>query len=180
MSYKPAKKRIIRLQKTCFSCKEKKGISKFRRAKHCMDGHRGMCKQCEHNQLRGYCEKHRMTNRERKRIKEKEWKDKNISNRIACNLRSRIWYALHGNSKFLRFKEIVGCSEEFLKKHIECQFIEGMSWENYGAYGWHLDHIRPCKSFNMEDTEEQKKCFHYTNLQPLWREDNISKGCKIL
>ena len=51
-----------------------------------------------------------------------------------------------------------------------------MSWGNYGK--WHVDHIRPCASFNLVNEEEQKKCFHYTNLQPLWAKDNLSKGSK--
>ena len=51
---------------------------------------------------------------------------------------------------------------------------EGMSWENHGD--WHVDHIRPCCSYDLTIEEEQKKCFHYTNLQPLWAEENLSKG----
>jgi hypothetical protein len=55
-----------------------------------------------------------------------------------------------------------------------------MSWENHGTYGWHIDHIIPCDAFDFTKIEEQKKCFHYTNLQPLWREDNLKKSNKIL
>lgn len=69
----------------------------------------------------------------------------------------------------------LGCSLSFLKKHIEDQFVEGMSWENHGK--WHLDHKRPIASFLSQGTsDELKECFHYTNLQPLWASDNISKG----
>jgi len=68
----------------------------------------------------------------------------------------------------------IGCNIDFLKKHLEGQFVKGMSWDNYGK--WHIDHIVPCNSFDLLKEEEIKKCFHYTNLQPLWSYDNISKG----
>ena len=51
-----------------------------------------------------------------------------------------------------------------------------MTWENHGQYGWHVDHIKPCALFDLTKIEEQKKCFHYTNLQPLWWRDNIKKS----
>ena len=54
-----------------------------------------------------------------------------------------------------------------------------MSWENYGYYGWHIDHIIPCSKFDLSKLEEQKKCFHFTNLQPLWALDNIKKSNKL-
>jgi hypothetical protein len=53
-----------------------------------------------------------------------------------------------------------------------------MTWENWALDGWHIDHIRPCCSFDLTDPEQQKKCFHYSNLQPLWAEENWSKGGK--
>jgi len=70
-----------------------------------------------------------------------------------------------------------GCSIAFLVKHIEKQFKDGMNWENRDK--WHIDHIRPCASFDLTDTKQQLECFHYTNLQPLWAFDNMSKGKKI-
>lgn len=54
-----------------------------------------------------------------------------------------------------------------------------MSWDNYGYRGWHIDHIKPCSSFNLSDIKEQKKCFHYSNMQPLWWKDNIAKSNKV-
>ena len=70
----------------------------------------------------------------------------------------------------------VGCSPEQLKAHIESLFLEGMSWDNYGKHGWHVDHIRPVSSFKPEEWE---RINHYTNLQPLWAKDNLSKGDKV-
>ncbi|NBT08982.1 MAG: hypothetical protein EBS98_09300, partial [Chitinophagia bacterium] len=49
---------------------------------------------------------------------------------------------------------------------------------NYGKFGWHLDHIQPCASFDLTDPSQQKKCFHYSNIQPLWAKDNWSKGSR--
>ena len=65
---------------------------------------------------------------------------------------------------------------EFFMKYIEAQFKPGMTWERYGE--WHVDHIRPCASFDLTDPKQQKICFHYSNLQPLWAADNIKKGAK--
>jgi hypothetical protein len=70
----------------------------------------------------------------------------------------------------------LGCSGKFFANYIEKQFKPGMTWENYGE--WHIDHIRPWASINMNNPEEVKQCRHYTNLQPLWAEDNLSKGDK--
>ena len=72
----------------------------------------------------------------------------------------------------------MGCSIESLISHLESQFKDGMSWDNYGYYGWHIDHIIPLSSVSSED-EVYKLC-HYTNLQPLWAEDNLKKSNKIL
>lgn len=72
---------------------------------------------------------------------------------------------------------LVGCSTEDLIAHIQDQFDEDMHWGNMGK--WHIDHIKPCASFDLTDPEQQRECFHYTNLQPLWGKDNISKGAKL-
>jgi len=74
--------------------------------------------------------------------------------------------------------ELIGCSISDLKFYLESQFKDGMSWENHGIKGWHIDHIKPCSSFDLTDIEQQKQCFHYTNLQPLWWKDNLLKGNK--
>ena len=58
--------------------------------------------------------------------------------------------------------------------YLDAKFTDGMSWENHGE--WHIDHILPCASFNLLIEDEQRKCFHYTNLQPLWAKDNLSKA----
>lgn len=98
------------------------------------------------------------------------------SNRLVHNMRNRVWKALIGQAKKDRTMELVGCTPEFLMKYLEKRFKSGMTWDNYGE--WHVDHIKPCASFDLTKEEEQRRCFHYTNLQPLWGTENISKGAK--
>jgi hypothetical protein len=99
----------------------------------------------------------------------------NINARLSHCLRSRILNAIKFNSKSQSTMQLLGCSVEYLKKHLEKQFTIGMNWNNYGK--WHIDHIKPCAKFDLSKYSEQKKCFNYTNLQPLWAKDNWSK-CK--
>jgi hypothetical protein len=113
---------------------------------------------------------------ERKRIRNKQRRETDINYRFRCILRRRLHHALKDNIKSKKTLELLGCSIEFLKKHLQKQFKSGMSFSNYGK--WHIDHIRPCASFNLSKPEEQKKCFNYKNLQPLWAKDNLSKNKK--
>lgn len=97
---------------------------------------------------------------------------------IMLMLRSRLRDALNAKNvdKTISAITLIGCSISNLKKHLEQKFTEKMSWDNYGFKGWHIDHIKPCASFNLSNEEEQKKCFNYNNLQPLWWRDNFAKG----
>ena len=70
--------------------------------------------------------------------------------------------------------DLTGCTVAELRQYLEAQFTDGMSWENRSE--WHIDHVRPCASFDLTDPEQQRECFHYTNLQPLWAADNLSKS----
>jgi hypothetical protein len=79
-----------------------------------------------------------------------------------------------GREKNKRTMEYVGCDVDTLRAHLERQFVDGMTWENQGE--WHIDHVRPCASFNLDNEDERHQCFHYTNLQPLWGPDNLSKN----
>lgn len=74
---------------------------------------------------------------------------------------------------------LIGCSVSYLRSHLESQFQPGMSWDNYGKNGWEIDHIIPLASFDLSVTDQLKKACHYTNLQPLWAEDNKRKNNKI-
>ena len=98
--------------------------------------------------------------------------------KLKMQLRHRIYLALKvkGISKSKRTMKLLGCTVEELWKHLESKFQPGMTKENYGK--WHVDHIKPCASFDLTDPKQQFICFHYTNLQPLWAKDNIRKGAK--
>lgn len=97
--------------------------------------------------------------------------------KILQRCRKRIYDALKGYVKVGRTAELVGCSVDQLKEHIENQFRDGMSWSNYGE--WHIDHIMPCAMFDFKEEKQQKRCFHYSNLQPLWASENLSKSDKV-
>ena len=102
-----------------------------------------------------------------------------LEEKIKHRLRSRLWQAIANNTKSGSAVKDLGCSIDFLKSHLESLFIPGMTWENYGHKGWHIDHIVPISSFNLSDPEQLKQACRYTNLQPLWWFDNLSKGSKV-
>ena len=101
----------------------------------------------------------------------------NINFKLRCYLGSRIWHALQGICKSKTTIELLGCNVEQLKVYLQKQFKEGMNWNNYGK--WEVDHIKPCCSFNLSKISEQRKCFNYKNLQPLWAAENRHKQGKI-
>ena len=97
--------------------------------------------------------------------------------RLGKRLRFLLWQALkaQGVKKIYSIDRLVGCTLLELKAHIEKQFKTGMSWRKRN---FHIDHMKPCAAFDLSDPKQQKICFHYTNLQPLWPKDNISKGSR--
>jgi transposase len=120
-------------------------------------------------------------NKDKKLGYTRKWKDKqmreNIDYRLLHNLRSRAYKALISGTK--NKSKLVGCSGIELRDHLESLFEEGMTWDNYGYRGWHVDHVVPCSSFDLQDPAQQQKCFHYTNLQPLWAKENFAKSDSI-
>lgn len=111
-----------------------------------------------------------------KRLKQRYRTDINF--RLANNLRCRLRSALSGKNKSASTLALLGCSVDHLKKHLEKQFQPGMTWKNKND--WHIDHIIPCASFDLCDPIQQQQCFHYSNLQPLWAAENLSKNDKEL
>ena len=177
--------------KKCPKCKESKPISKFSKDKTRKDGFSCWCK--EH--CKEYLDNYRKTHKKQKAILDKLYRDKNkkklkqyirnykkdrmdndINFKITNYLRTRIWSALKGNTKSLNTMFLIGCEIDYLMYHIQNQFTEGMNWDNYGK--WHIDHKKPCASFDLSKKSEQLKCFNYTNLQPLWAKQNREKRNK--
>ena len=119
-------------------------------------------------------EKDKIRKRRNERVRERI--ESNPSLKTLSSLRSRMLSAIKNGQGFKSgsSQELLGCDWETLIHHIEYNFAEGMSWYNYGE--WHVDHIKPCASFDMSDPIEQKICFNYKNLQPLWAKDNQSKN----
>jgi hypothetical protein len=133
----------------------------------------------EYNKLNYEKEKERKLkwsrdNKEYSNNYQKQRKKEDILFRLKTNIRTSV-------NRYLKYKskhtfDIVGCTPQFLKEHLEAQFIDGMTWENRSE--WHIDHIIPLSSAKTED--ELYMLCHYKNLQPLWAEDNLKKSNKIL
>ena len=133
--------------------------------------------------IKEYQTEYREENKEEINKKKMDYKRKRLAEdplfKLIDGLRSRILLAIKSQAgeKAAKSMELLGCSVQHVRDHLESQFTEGMTWENRGE--WHIDHIRPCASFDLTDPEEQKKCFHWTNLQPLWAKDNIIKSDRL-
>lgn len=103
-------------------------------------------------------------------------KEVDVAYDITCRLRNRVKMACARGRKISKFWTLTGCTIGELLEHLESRFQPGMTWGNRGD--WHIDHIKPCALFDLGDPDQQRKCFHYTNLQPLWARDNLAKGSK--
>jgi hypothetical protein len=155
-------------------------------------------RQSNPQQVSDYHKKYKQQNKEKILISNKNYREKNLEKilkynseyrkkrrnsdpfyNLISNIRSRIstFLKLKNISKNNNTFKIVGCTQEFLKEHIEKQFSEGMSWDLMGKH-IHIDHIIPLSSAKTE--EEVYKLCHYTNLQPLWAKDNLKKSNKII
>lgn len=127
----------------------------------------------------------RINERHKKRTKERIKVDKQFA--LGKSIRSRIssYIKQYGGTKRDHTVELLGCSIRFFMDYLESLFTDGMTWENRGAYQrggpmtWHIDHIKPCVSFDLTDPEQQKECFSYKNCQPLWAVDNMSKNARL-
>jgi phage-related minor tail protein len=118
------------------------------------------------------------THKKERRLYENNKRKNDINYKLACGLRGRLNKALRGNQKSGSAVRDLGCSIPELKSYLESKFQEGMTWENYGYWGWHIDHIIPLDLFDLTNRKQFLKACHYTNLQPLWAEKNYTKGRK--
>ena len=172
--------------KFCSKCKQEKLILEFYIDKSKKDGVSCWCVKCHQTYHKTYSQTktYKEYNKEYRKVHRKDIqkyqtlkKHIDLNYKLICYLRTRMWYALKNNRKFLSTMSLTGCDIEYLMYYLQCKFTKGMNWDNYGK--WHVDHIKPCASFDLSKHKEQKKCFHYTNLQPLWAEDNFKKGDKL-
>ena len=187
--------------KTCSKCNIEKALDGFYNRAASKDGKQHTCKVCNSaasarrakknkNEVASYMRSWRQAKKEILREKRKVYKKREKENkqarflkypalRLASNMRSSIWQCLKGITKNSHTLDYVSKTQEELMEYLESKFTEGMTRANYGE--WHLDHIRPLASFDFtgDDKEEQlHKAWHYTNLQPLWAADNMTKGSK--
>jgi hypothetical protein len=124
-----------------------------------------------------------LKNKDKVMFRMKKWrterKQASAAFRVRCTLGARLAKAIRGKQKSSSLEDLTGCSFDFLKVWLESKWKPGMSWDNYGYKGWHIDHIRPCASFDLSDPQQQRICFHFLNLQPLWASENLSKGARM-
>ena len=149
------------------NCKKLKEYSRSYRIKH---------PDCIEQQHKNY----RANNKEKIRCYEQDRLHIDTNFKLRKMLRNRMVSAVKKNLKCGSSVKDLGCTIPELKQYLESKFQEGMTWENWGVHGWHIDHIVPLASFDLADREQFLKACHYTNLQPLWAKDNLSKGCKTL
>ena len=129
--------------------------------------------------IRAYQKRWREENKEKIRINQLNRLHKSITAKLSHNWRSRFKAAMLHNKRG-KSLDFMGCNVEYLKKYLESMFQPGMTWDNYGRYGWHIDHIIPVSSFDLTNIAHVYKCFHYSNLQPLWAHDNLAKSNKVV
>lgn len=196
------------LGKNCSACKDWKPLEKYNKCSRHWDGLKVTCMDCfsqyranTKDRMTEYNKRYWIETKEQQSEKHKQWARNNRDHineygrkykkiweaeqratnprfKLLKNLRSRLWHAVRDQNatKQNNTLELTGCTISFLKKYLESKFKDNMSWENYGE--WHVDHIKPCSKYDLTKEKEQYKCFHYTNLQPLWGSENCSKGSK--
>ncbi len=179
--------------KRCSTCKVAKDFSMFCRCATNRDGYQFSCKACKNqfaskwtranpDKMRGYrattrtktsYQEHR---RQYNRDYERNKKATDAVYRLKCNLRTRFIQAVKNGSKGGSAVSALGCSVVEFKAKMEALFQPGMTWENWGKVGWHLDHVIPLSAFDLTDPSQVAKACHYSNLRPLWAIENLRKG----
>ena len=181
--------------KICSCCKNEKEITEFIKDKSRKDGYRIYCKKCKnikdkiwgeknkdkvYQYTKNWTDKNREKRREYLKNYDRKKRSENTVFKLKCYVRNRIrsFFKLNDITKGNKTFDIIGCTPLELKSHLENLFTPEMTWENYGKFGWHIDHIIPLESAKTE--EEMFKLCHYTNLQPLWWLENLTKRYKNL
>jgi len=186
-------------KKMCGICKKTRTSSKFHKSSKKQDGLENTCKDCKKIQNQQYYQNNKSEIKKKNRAWESQnkdkaskskqnWKKRNpeylreysqrLQVRLANNLRTRLRKAIQNHQKVGSAVSDLGCSIDFLKSYLESKFQLGMSWKNYGE--WQIDHVKPLSSFDLADRKQLLEACNYSNLQPLWKEDNLSKGSEAL
>lgn len=199
---RPIKRKEGQTEKVCSKCFEVKQLEDFVKGKDGINGRSSTCKKCtnERNKyLRTFKPKiskpkteaqkaknliYEKANPERRKARSKRYKDKTRMNpmvKLNDSISTLIRISLHGNKRGLHWENLVGYSLDDLKKHLEKKFKKGMQWENYGLYGWHIDHKIPLTAFHFEKPEDIdfRRAWSLSNLQPMWAVANIVKSNKL-
>ena len=194
------------MKKTCGKCKEEKEVGDYNKDRSRKDGLFPRCRACVRDDKKKYYTANRdvilekmkvysASRKDAKREYDKQYYRKNrerITKRttqyktdqrrtnpeynLVETLRLQLRQALDGVGKVSSTKKLLGCTPKQFRDHIESQFTDGMGWGQRGK--WHLDHRLPVAAFDMSIPKHQKYCWHYTNFQPLWAEDNLRKSDK--
>lgn len=192
--------------KECKKCKNEKELDQFCNKKTEKDGKHRYCKSCMKEEgdkyyqevgkieranyylqyrtenkeyFNTYCKEHYKNNKEWYRNWERNRLKNDLNFRLKKTIGARINEALksYNKGKSNRTIEYLGCSMKEYVLYLESLFTREMNWDNYGKDKlWEIDHIKPICKFNLNDEEEMKKCFHYTNTQPLTRVENLKKS----
>lgn len=185
--------------KTCCTCKSEKPFGQFNKNRSTKDGYQKQCNDCRllaqqkyRNESTGKdtLKRYHSSDKGRERVREntkkyrqtkkyvESWKKTSKKNRLHQTISTRMRQSLNGCKYNRKWESLVNYTLEGLKQHLELQFQEGMDWSNHGLYGWHIDHVRPIDSFDIEsyDDDDFKECWSLSNLQPLWWQDNLRKS----
>ena len=171
---------------TCSKCKLTKDVSAFAKNKSKKSGVNTYCKECmvayrkdNADKLKEYFKEYGEANREKISARTLNRYHNNIQANLSMTLRNRFNRAVEKEWKNGSAVRDLGCSIADFKVYLESNFEDGMSWDNKGKGGWHIDHIIPLSAFDLTDREQVVEACHYTNLQPLWEQDNLIKGNNI-
>lgn len=165
--------------KICSMCNKEKSLAEFHLAKN-KGNIRAACKSCLSSARKEYYQK----NKEKIIKQTSEYKNNKIKNdpvfKLERRLRCRIYHAFvkQNKKKEERTMKYIDCTKAFLKEWIEFQLDKGMTLENYGEY-WHIDHVKPCASYDLSKEDEIRECFCWKNLRPLKGDENLSKSDKV-
>lgn len=179
----------------CNNCDKNKPDDEFPK------NHNTYCKQCMREYAKSYRERNKEVVKERQREwyenAGREWKKQYDASRLAVVserdrnkyandvqfkikkvLRTRLYKTIKGTKTSKQLLTILGIELEQFLRWIEYQFVDSMSWDNYGTY-WEIDHVLPCASFDLSDDQQKQKCFHWSNMRPLIKVENMKKSDNV-